>query len=323
MHDRATRAYIEKLEALGQKPLAESTVEEARYVDPKYLLKLGPGPEMGRVEMLAIPSGAGDISARLLVPQQGARGLLVFYHGGGWVIGTLDEYDALCRKIAERSSCAVAMVDHRLAPEHRYPAAVDDCYAATAWLAARVEEIARPGAPLIIGGDSAGGNLAAAVALRARERATPAIALQLLIYPVLDADLDRPSYLDPENQPLLTRADMAWFWDHYVPDPNRRLEPEASPLRAADLAGLPPAVVLTAEHDVLRDEGEAYAARLAEAGVPVDARRYAGQAHGFVGLTWLPGGELGLQHVVRAMRRCTAKPDRPIAAPQTVAGLAG
>lgn len=315
MHDRPTRQYIEELEALGWKGLAGLTVEEARVVDPEYLQRLGPGAEMGRVETLSIPGPAGPIPTRLLVPQQGARGLLVFYHGGGWVLGTLDEYDPLCRKIAERTSCAVAMVDYRMAPEYRYPAAVDDCYAATEWLAERTAEIARPGAPLMIGGDSAGGNLTAAVALRARDRNGPPIALQLLIYPVTDADFDRASYLDPENQPLLSRDDMIWFWDHYVPEVDRRTEPDASPLRALDLAGLPPAVVITAEHDVLRDEGEAYAERLRAAGVPVEMRRYEGQAHGFVSMLWLPGGELALQQIVKAMRRCVARPDRPIGSP--------
>ncbi len=159
--------------------------------------------------------------------------------------------------------------------------------------------------PLIVAGDSAGGNLAAVVALRARDRGGPRIALQVLIYPVTDADLDRPSYVDPDNQLLLTRDAMVWFWDHYVPDAARRAEPDASPLRADSLAGLPPAVVLTAEHDVLRDEGEAYAERLREAGVPVDFRRHEGQTHGFFTFLMLPGSERGFQHVVKAVRACT------------------
>ena len=151
-------------------------------------------------------------------------------------------------------------------------------------------------------GDSAGGNLSAVVAVRARDRKGPEIALQILIYPVTDADFDRPSYTDPENALLLTREAMIWFWDHYVPDPAQRAEPDASPLQTADLSGLPPAVVLTAEYDVLRDEGEAYAQRLADAGVPVDLRRYPGQMHGFFILQMLPGSELGYQQVVKAIR---------------------
>ena len=156
---------------------------------------------------------------------------------------------------------------------------------------------------MFVAGDSAGGNLAAVVAVRARDRNGPAIAMQILIYPVTDADVDRPSYLDPENQLLLTRDSMIWFWDHYLPDVTRRTEPDASPLHTPDLTGLPPAVVLTAEHDPLRDEGEEYAQRLEEAGVPVDFQRHARQMHAFFALLMLPGSERGFQQVVKAVRR--------------------
>jgi len=161
--------------------------------------------------------------------------------------------------------------------------------------------------PLIVAGDSAGGNLAAVMAIRARDRNGPSIALQVLIYPVTDFNFDRPSYVDPENQLLLTRDGMIWFWDHYVPDPSRRAEPDASPLHTENLLGLPPAVILTAEHDVLRDEGEAYAARLQEANVTTDLKRYASQMHGFFTLLMLPGSELGFQQVVKAVKRCIVK----------------
>ena len=187
-------------------------------------------------------------------------------------------------------------------PEHRYPVAVDDAYAGLQWTAAHLREIAGSEVPLFVAGDSAGGNLSAVVAVRARDRQGPEIALQILAYPVTDADFERPSYVDPENALLLTREGMIWFWDHYAPDPARRAEPDASPLRTPDLSGLPPAVVLTAEYDVLRDEGEAYARRLDDAGVPVDLRRYPGQMHGFFVLQMLPGSELGCQQVVKAIR---------------------
>jgi acetyl esterase len=200
----------------------------------------------------------------------------------------------------------VVLVEYRLAPEHRYPVAVDDSYAALEWAAGHLAEIAgRPDVPLIVAGDSAGGNLSAVMALRARDRGGPRIDLQVLVYPVTDADFERPSYLDPENQLLLTREAMVWFWDHYLPDPARRAEPDASPLRAANLEGLPPAVVLTAEHDVLRDEGEAYAERLRQAGVAVDLKRHPGQMHGFFTFLLLPGSERGFQQVVKAIRACT------------------
>jgi acetyl esterase len=251
---------------------------------------------------------AGGVPARFYRPSDRPDlGLLVYYHGGGWVIGTIDEYDTLARKLAERTSCAVVLVGYRLAPEHRFPVAADDSYAALEWAAARLTAVAgRPDVPLIVAGDSAGGNLAAVMALRARDRNGPPISLQVLVYPVTDADFARPSYVADENQLLLTRESMVWFWDHYVPDSARRTEPDASPLRAASVEGLPPAVVMTAEHDVLRDEGEAYAHRLLEAGVPVDFRRHAGQIHGFFSLLLLPGSERGFQQAVKAIRACTA-----------------
>jgi acetyl esterase len=292
----------------GGKPLHESTPEEARELGKAFAAMAGPAPTMGRVEDHELAVDGGAIPIRVLVPPQGARGVIVYLHGGGWVIGAIDESDTLARKLAERTSCAVVLVDYRLAPEHRYPTAVDDSYAALEWTSAHLVEIAgRDDIPLIVAGDSAGGNLAAVMALRARDRNGPKIALQVLIYPVTDVDFDRPSYVDPENQLILTRDAMIWFWDHYTPDPARRVEPDASPLRAESLAGLPPAVVLTAQHDPLRDEGEAYAERLAEAGVTVDFKRHAGQTHGFFTILLLPGSERGFQQVVKAIRACTIR----------------
>jgi acetyl esterase len=206
--------------------------------------------------------------------------VIAYYHGGGWVLGSIDEFDAFGRHLAARSGYTVVLVDYRLAPEHRFPAAVEDASDALQWVADHLSELAGPQAPLIVAGDSAGGNLAAVVAQRARGGDIP-IALQLLIYPVVDCDLERPSYVDPGNQLFLDRAGMEWFWSHYIPDPAKRADPAASPLRAADLSGLPPAVVLTAEHDPLRDEGEEYARRLADAGVPVELRRFDRQMHAF------------------------------------------
>jgi acetyl esterase len=305
--DIATRAVLEQMAATGGKPLHESSPEEAREFGKAFAAMAGPAPAMGRVEDHEVAVDGGTIPVRVLVPRQGARAVIVFFHGGGWVIGSIDESDTMARKLAERTSSAVVLVDYRLAPEHRYPTAVDDSYAALEWAAERLLDITDGrDAPLVVAGDSAGGNLAAVMALRARDRNGPRIDLQVLVYPVTDADFDGPSYVDPENQLILTRDAMIWFWDHYVPDAARRAEPDASPLRAATLAGLPPAVVLTAEHDVLRDEGEAYAARLAAEGVPVDVRRHAGQMHGFFTFLPLPGSERGFQHVVKAVRACAA-----------------
>ncbi len=217
--DYATKAILEQMASAGGKPLHESTPEEARELGKAFAAMAGPAPTMGRVEDHELAVDGGAIPIRVLVPPQGARGVIVYLHGGGWVIGAIDESDTLARKLAERTSCAVVLVDYRLAPEHRYPTAVDDSYAALEWTSAHLVEIAgRDDIPLIVAGDSAGGNLAAVMALRARDRNGPKIALQVLIYPVTDVDFDRPSYVDPENQLILTRDAMIWFWDHYTPD---------------------------------------------------------------------------------------------------------
>lgn len=307
--DFATKNLLGQMKERGGKPIHEGTPAEARALVAAMAATAGPGPVMRRVENHTIASSdGGPVPLRVLVPSQPSQGVIVYLHGGGWVLGRIDEYDTMARKLAERTACTVVLVDYRLAPEYPYPKAVDDCWFALRWSAAQLPNLADfEGAPLIIAGDSAGGNLAAVVARRARDRGGPQIALQVLIYPVTDADLSSPSYLDPENQLALTRESMAWFWDHYVPDKAQRLDADASPLRAASFEGLPPAVVLTAEHDVLRDEGEAYADRLKDAGVAVDLKRHAGQMHGFFTFLMLPGSERGTQQVVKAVRACIAR----------------
>ena len=279
----------------GLPPLHELTPRAAREAGARMAELYGRGPEMARVADVEL--------GRLFVPNGRARGVIVYYHGGGWVLGTPDQFDALARRLAAGTGCAVVLVDYRLAPEHRYPTAVEDAWTALEWTAANVEQIAGGPVPLIVAGDSAGGCLAAVVAQRARE-AGPEIALQVLVYPVTDCDLDADSYLDPANQLIVGRDTMAWFWDHYAPDASVRTSPDASPLRADTLAGLPPAVVLTAEHDPLRDEGEAYAERLAQDGVRVEHRRFDGQMHGFFMMgDILPGSAAGLDFVVQAIDR--------------------
>ena len=305
--DSATVRLLEQFAEGGGKPLHECTPDEARAFGSKLAELAGPAPAMERVEERTIDGPGGQVKLRILVPIQNPIGVLVYYHGGGWVLGSIDEYDTLARKLAERTSCAVVLVGYRLAPEHRYPAAVDGSYAALKWVGNHIIDIAGQDVPLIVAGDSAGGNLAAIMAIRARDHGGPSIALQVLIYPVTDADFDRPSYTNPENQLLLTRDGMIWFWDHYLPESSRRAEPDASPLHTSNLSGLPPAVLLTAEHDVLRDEGEAYAVRLQEANVPVELQRYAGQMHGFFSMLMLPGSELGFQQVVRAVKASIVK----------------
>ena len=305
--DSATLKLLEQMAEGGGKPLHESTPDEARTLGSMFAELAGPGPEMQRVEERTIEGQRGKATLWIFVPIEKPRGVLVYYHGGGWVIGSIDESDTVARKLAERTSCAVVLVEYRLAPEHRYPTAVDDSYAALEWVGKHLSDIAGQEVPLIVAGDSAGGNLAAVIAIRARDRNGPPIALQVLIYPVTDADFDRPSYIDPENELLLTRDAMIWFWDHYVPESSRRTEPDTSPFHTENLSGLPPAVILTAEHDVLRDEGEAYAGRLKDANVPTDLKRYVGQMHGFFTLLLLPGSELGFQQVVKAVKACIAR----------------
>jgi acetyl esterase len=312
MLDEPTKALLAELAEEDLKPLHEMTPAEARAFEASFSARCGPGPQLARVQNTAIPGPDGaSIPIRLFADEERAKGVIVYYHGGGWVVGGLDEYDTFSRLLCARTGCAVALIDYRLAPEHPYPAAVEDSWAALQWVASNIEEIAGEPAPLIVAGDSAGGNLAAIVTQRARDAGGPDIALQVLIYPVTDCDLDTPSYIDPDNQLLLDRDGMAWFWDRYVPDPSLRTMPDASPLRASDLSELPPSVVITAQYDVLRDEGDAYAKRLRDSGVPIEHVCFENQMHGFVTLiNVLPASETGLDLVVAAIeRQLSAAPD--------------
>jgi acetyl esterase len=300
--NEAIVAFLTQMQESGAKPIEQSTPEEVRALTAELKALYGEGPPLPRVEDHTIPVDGGEIAARLLVPGGIPRGVLIYYHGGGWVIGgDLDEFDVLGRKLATRTGCAVVLVDYRLAPEHCYPTAVDDAYAALEWTAERVMDFAGAEVPIVVAGDSAGGNLAAVVAQRSRDRGGPPVALQALIYPVTDADFDNASYTAEENQLMLTRDGMIWFWNHYAPDAARRKECDASPLQIADVAGLPPAVVLLAEYDVLRDEGQAYADRLRDAGVPVDVHVHPGQMHGFFTLLMLPGHEEAIEQITASL----------------------
>ncbi|GEL17265.1 alpha/beta hydrolase [Pseudonocardia asaccharolytica] len=300
--DEATTAFLSQMAESGMKPLHEMTPTEARGLGATLREMYGAGPEVARVVNETVRVDGGDIAVRILAPEK-PRAMIVYYHGGGWVIGALDEFETLARQIVQRTGAAVALVDYRLAPEHRYPTAVEDARAALRWTRAHLDEQGQT-LPLIVAGDSAGGNLAAIVAQRAKAEGGPEISLQVLVYPVTDADVDNASYRDPENQLMLTRDSMIWFWDHYAPDTASRQHPDACPIKAEDLSGLPPAVVLTAEHDVLRDEGEAYADALEKAGVPVRRRRFAGQMHGFFTMVnVLPGAAAGLAYVAEEIDR--------------------
>ena len=270
--------------ASGVPPLWELTPDEARAGVEANNAMIPAGPDLESVRDIVIPSQAGGMPARVYSPSSSAPGLVVYFHGGGWVVGSLDEWDSSVRTLAVASGCDVVSVDYRLAPEHVFPAAADDAYDALVW-AASADGLAA-GRPVVVAGDSAGGNLAAVAALRARDFGGPPVALQVLVYPVTDCDLDRRSYREYDgDEYIVNRRDMAWFWDRYVPDPATRVNPYASPLRAPGLADLPPTYVVTAEHDPLRDEGFAYADRLRAARVPVEHRHYGSQIHGFFSFT--------------------------------------
>ncbi len=224
---------------------------------------------------------AGGVPVRVYRPDESPAPVLVYFHGGGWVTGSLVSHHGLCATLARLSGCVVCAVDYRLAPEHRFPSAVDDAWDATTWVAENAEEVGGRRGALAVGGDSAGGNLAAVCALRARDAGLP-LALQLLVYPVCDADLDTSTYREFADGHGLTAVSMRWFWDHYLPaGDGDRFHPDASPLRAGDVSRTAPALVITAGCDVLRDEGEAYARLLADSGVPVTLSRYDGMIHGF------------------------------------------
>ena len=264
--------------AIGVPPFWELTPEQARAIVTANNETIGPGPAVETVRDVLIPGHAGGIPARVYSPVPDAPGVVVYYHGGGWVVGCVEDWDASCRALAVASRCDLVSVNYRLAPEHVFPAAADDAYDAVVWAAGTLAD----GRPLVVAGDSAGGNLAAVTALRARDLGGPPLALQVLVYPVTDHNLNLPSYREYDGTEfIVNRLDMVWYWDHYAPDPAIRANPYASPLRAAEMSGLPPAYLVTVEHDPLRDEGFAYADRLRAARVPVEHRHYGSQIHGF------------------------------------------
>ena len=277
---------LEMIRLSGRPPYETLAPAEARQFSRNARAVLAPEPpEMGAVRDIKIGEG-GAIPARLYRPlgsaPNAALPALIYFHGGGWVIGDLDTHDVVCRQIANGSGAAVVSVDYRLAPEHKFPAAVEDAIAATAWIAAHGATLGIDTARLAVGGDSAGGNLAAVVALDARDRNGPKLFQQTLIYPATESTMSHPSHERFAEGLLLTRPTMKWFLGHYLRGAEDLADWRVSPLRATSLADLPPALVLTAGYDPLCDEGEDYAARLAAAGVPVTRVRVEGMIHGFL-----------------------------------------
>jgi acetyl esterase len=302
--DEETSAFITRMAAAGRRPTWELPVAEARQGGALLQRLVGDGPDMHDVLEMSVPSAGGrDVLVRLLVPRTDPCGVAVFLHGGGWVLGNIDQFDTLGRQIAERSGWVVALVDYAKAPEAPFPAGLEDAWSALlavdTWRGARDDDLR-----LAVLGDSAGANLAAVCARWAVERGGPQLALQALVCPVTDSGMDTRSYEDPANQLLLTSRSMDWYWGHYLQDAAGRTSPDASPLRAETLSGVAPALVITAEHDVLRDEGEAYAARLDEVGALRELSRYEGQMHGFFSLAnVLPGSATAVGQIAATLRQ--------------------
>jgi acetyl esterase len=282
-----TRALIKLIEQRGLPPTHTLSVADARafYRERRHFTQ-PPPPAVGHVRNLLAPGPSGQIPLRLYRPLGTADHellpVLVYYHGGGFVIGDLDTHDTLCRELANLAGCAIVSVDYRLSPEHRFPAAVIDSIAATRWVRDHAGELGLDASCLAVGGDSAGGTLAAVVAIDARDRGDLPLAFQLLIYPATDLHRTAPSHVENGQGYLLTRETIDYFAGHCTPDPAQYDDWRASPLLHPDLSNLPPALVLTAGFDPLRDEGAAYAERLAAAGNRASHVHFAGQIHGFV-----------------------------------------
>lgn len=303
--DPQAQALLDQMAAFEGPALQDMTPEQARTTFRAFAA-LMPVPETGAVADHSVPVDGGEITVRVFSPlehdRQNPLPVLVWFHGGGFTVGDLATSDATAAELANSTGCVVANVDYRLAPEHPFPGPLEDCYAAVQWVVDAAADLGVDSARVAVGGDSAGGNLAAAVCLLARERGGPAIRFQLLVYPCLDPRRSYPSYRENGEGLLLTASVMEWFWHNYLGDGDPEA-PLAAPIYAPDLGGLPPALVVTAEYDPLRDEGEAYAERLRQAGVIAESSRYDGQIHGFVGLYGMfDAGRKAVDEISRALR---------------------
>ena len=291
--EKNTKLFLEKLQQSGGPPIYTLTPTEARKVlsglQASSLEKVPPAENPpAEIENKTIPGGPnGEISIQLIKPQGNGNKTLpvvMYFHGGGWVLGGFDTHERLLRELANGADAAVIFVNYTPSPEAKYPIPVEEAYAATKWVAENGQTLNLDSSRLVVAGDSVGGNMATVVALLAQERGGPHITFQLLFYPVTDANFDTTSYLKYQEGYWLTREAMKWFWDNYLSNDTNRKEPTVSPLQASidQLSKLPPALIIVGENDVLRDEGEAYAHKLMQAGVPTTATRYLGTIHDFV-----------------------------------------
>jgi len=282
--DPNVQLLLQTMEQNGEGSICDIGVEPSREFIELFGT-LGGTVDVARVEDHTVPGPGGDIPVRLYSPAADAvLPVVVYFHGGGWCIGNITSHDGVCRKLATQSGLAVVSVDYRLAPENKFPCAAEDCYAAAKWVADNAGELRVDASRMALAGDSAGGNLTAVTSILARDRGGPTISFQLMIYPAVDATMSFASVKENGEGYLLSARDMAWFYDHYAGSDGDRKDPVLSPLYTPDLSGLPPALVITAEYDPLRDEGEAYADALQQAGVSARASRYDGMIHGFFGL---------------------------------------
>lgn len=306
--DPQAKRILERIEQIGAPSLHTLSPTEARLAFKMGRMQVELEPVASVINQNLSLEGR-DIPIRIYTPTgKGPFPALLYYHGGGFVVGDLDSHDGVCRRIANLSGVVVISVDYRLAPEYPFPAAHDDAYEAAVWVAQHADDLQIDPKRIAVGGDSAGGNLAATVSIRARDLGTPKLAFQLLLYPVTDFTYDTPSYLTNAEGYYLTRQNMMWFSNHYLSDELDKQNEYAAPLQAKELRNLPSAFVMTAEYDPLRDEGEAYAERLASAGVQVTLKRYPGMIHGFVSMfPLLDEGRKALEDIGEILRDALQK----------------
>jgi len=306
--NRETETFLQQVAQSQQPPICEQQPEQARKLNSVFAHGTHPPEPVAKVEHRTIPGPVGQIPVSIYTPAGvGPFPLLMYFHGGGWVFGDLPMVDSICRTLANGADCVVVSVDYRLAPEHKFPTGVEDAYAATKWVSENAELLNGNPAKIAVAGESAGGNLAAAVTLMVRDRSEFSLTYQLLIYPATQYHANTESFRNYGENYFLTADSINWFWHHYLPSPTDGQNPYASPLWAENLHNLPPGLIVTAEYDPLRDEGEAYGDRLRDAGVNIKTIRYDGTIHAFINLAGhLPYGQTALAEIAAILKTAWA-----------------